>query len=73
MDPGAMAQNCEELQCLLAKIHCERGFDFRGYKEATELGRAMVLAAIPPEDIAEMHEEVLARLAEEDSNLQPAD
>lgn len=38
---------------------------------AAELGRELVMAEIPPEEIAGMHEEALARLAEEapDTNL----
>ena len=32
---------------------------------ASELGRELVLAETPPEDIAEIHEEAIARLAKE--------
>jgi len=36
--------------------------------EAAELGRALVLANVPPEEVAEMHETAICRLADESPN-----
>ncbi len=39
--------------------------------EAAEMGREMVRAGVPPEDIAEIHEEALRRLAEKSADTTP--